>query len=134
MIIYEKGDVVKAFEEKHQVLVHGCNCQCVMGAGVAKAIRAKYPIVYEQDLRFDSMFESKEDKLSHIDVVRIKDGKYVINAYTQLYYGRVKDMVYVSYNALTLCFRRLYTTCKTLGVSSVCAPFIGAGLAGGELS
>ena len=29
MIIYEKGDVVKAFEEKHQVLVHGCNCQYV---------------------------------------------------------------------------------------------------------
>ena len=29
-----------------RIIVHGCNAQGVMGAGVAKAIRTKYPEAY----------------------------------------------------------------------------------------
>jgi hypothetical protein len=34
------GDLLKlAIEGRFDVIVHGANCQCVMGAGIAKAIR-----------------------------------------------------------------------------------------------
>lgn len=39
-----KGDALKVFEESHSaVLVHQVNCQGVMGGGIAKQIKDKYP-------------------------------------------------------------------------------------------
>ena len=37
-----KGDLLQlALEGVFDVIVHGANCQCSMGAGIAKAIRAQ---------------------------------------------------------------------------------------------
>lgn len=44
MIRYIKGDLL---ETDAPVIVHGCNCQGVMGSGVAKQIKEKYFTVYE---------------------------------------------------------------------------------------
>lgn len=42
LIALGKGDTF-------DVIVHGCNCFCVMGAGLAKAIRSEFPEVYRAD-------------------------------------------------------------------------------------
>lgn len=42
-IKYKIGDLLEAPE---MAIAHGANCQGLMGAGVAKLIRAKYPTVY----------------------------------------------------------------------------------------
>ena len=35
-----KGDLIKlALQKEFDVIIHGCNCQCAMGAGIAKAIK-----------------------------------------------------------------------------------------------
>ncbi len=39
-------------KEKTHVLIHGCNCYNTMRAGVAKAIREKYPSIYIKDKDF----------------------------------------------------------------------------------
>ena len=47
-VINCKGDLLKALEDgKIAYAIHQVNCQGRMGSGIAKSIRAKYPIVYD---------------------------------------------------------------------------------------
>ena len=66
------------------LVCHGVNCQHKMASGVAKAIRAKWPTVYEH-----YMSEPKgASMLGRGDIVTIKeDSLYVVNCYTQNFYG-----------------------------------------------
>lgn len=43
MITYRTGDLLAADEI---AIAHGCNCQGMMGAGIARTVRANYPDVY----------------------------------------------------------------------------------------
>ena len=44
-IEYRHGDVLST-DVTH--IVHGCNSHGVMGSGVAKMVRAKYPVAYQR--------------------------------------------------------------------------------------
>jgi type IV secretory pathway TrbL component len=47
----EKGDLIqKARAGEFDVIVHGCNCFCTMGAGIAKTIKQVFPAAYQADL------------------------------------------------------------------------------------
>lgn len=87
MINYIKQDITTV----HQgVVAHGCNCQGVMGAGVALAIRMTWPKAYNLYTRLCQ--ESKpEDLLGVGQVVQVASQSnpnlYVANLFTQLSYG-----------------------------------------------
>ena len=49
------------------VIVHGCNAQGVMGSGVAKQLRAKYPEIYVDYL--DGLEEYSTENLSPLGAV-----------------------------------------------------------------
>jgi len=56
-----KGDLIKlALEGKFDVIIHGCNCFCTMGAGIAKDIKSEFPEAYEADLKTE---KGNKDKL-----------------------------------------------------------------------
>src|SRR5262245_29107160 len=43
-----RGDLVKlALDGRFEVIIHGCNCQCEMGAGIAKVIKQTFPEAYK---------------------------------------------------------------------------------------
>ncbi len=65
------------------VVAHGVNCQGKMGSGVAKAIRAKWPIVYEEYKKQSTGAEA----LGSCLIVTINDSLHVANCYTQKFYG-----------------------------------------------
>jgi O-acetyl-ADP-ribose deacetylase (regulator of RNase III) len=45
------GNLIKhALEGKFDVVIHGCNCSCTMGAGIAKSIKDQFPEAYQADL------------------------------------------------------------------------------------
>ena len=47
----EKGDLLAlARAGRFDVIVHGCNCFCAMGGGIARAIREEFPEAYAADL------------------------------------------------------------------------------------
>lgn len=47
-----KGDLIAlALEGEFSVIVHGCNCQCAMGKGIAKTIKTRFPEAYQADLK-----------------------------------------------------------------------------------
>ena len=121
-IEYVKGDLLQT-EAKH--IIHGCNSHGVMGSGVAKLLREKYPKAYQD---YNDAYNSYGLSLGDIIVSVQGDGKVIHNAITQQDYGRRDDRVYVSYWAIAEVFRKI----NSWGVKEVALPKIGAGLANGD--
>lgn len=114
-------DMAKAGQ--FDVIAHGCNCHCVMGAGIAKAIKTNWPAAYLADLATKKGDRSKLGTYSLATV----DGLTIVNLYTQ--YNYTRDKVDVEYPALEQCLQKLRDefTGQRIGL-----PMIGAGLAGGN--
>jgi len=123
-IEYVKGDLLQT-EVKH--ILHGCNSKGVMGSGVAKVIREKYPRAYQD---YNDVYNGFGLELGNIIVSVQDDDKIIYNAITQKDYGRRNDRVYVSYWAIAEVFRKI----NSWGVKEIAIPKIGSGLAGGNWS
>lgn len=125
------GDLIEfAKEGKFCGIVHGCNCHCVMGAGIAPLIAEAFTGVRDADNRTMS---GDKDKLGKLSLAY--DSEYslwVVNAYTQYGTGgRDVGEPDIDYWAIGEVFRYLNenfpTKTKPIGI-----PMIGAGLAGGH--
>lgn len=106
------------------VIIHGCNCWCTMGAGIAKQIKDRYPGAYLAD-SITEMGNIK--KLGYFTSYVHSNNFVIINAYTQV--GFSLDTINVNYDAIKNVMRsinNIYKGCK-IGI-----PKIGAGLAGGD--
>jgi len=126
LISYVKGDLLKATEP---VIVHGCNDRGVMGSGVAKVIRAKWPAAYRvYKWTYDEAGLELGDIISHYAMA---DDKRIVNAITQEGYGR-DGRKYVSYDAVDLCFSQINSLCKRNDYDSIAIPKIGSDLGGGD--
>ena len=143
------GDlIVLAREGMFDVITHGCNCLCQMGAGIApqmaKAFRCdtfeKEGKSYIGDINKLGIIDYAELFLENDKWVRYPDenGKwvtqelFVVNSYTQYHYGKNHtDGVSkpLDYEALTLCLRKINHTFKGKHIG---LPQIGCGLAGGD--
>lgn len=122
MIITTRKANVLDFDE--DFLAHGCNCHGVMGSGVAKAIRDKWPMVYKE---YRAFYELNGLELGTVHHVAIPDGRGVFNSMTQFDFGT--DTRKVDYEAVASCFEGINNRIpgKTLAI-----PLIGCGLAGGN--
>lgn len=125
MIRYVTGNLL---DSNMQAIAHGCNCQGVMGAGIAKQIRDRWPNVYE-------IYRLKHDKmgleLGSILPVRTLDDRLVINCMTQSGYGS-SNQQHVDYDAIASCMAAMNDRAETWGVTEIGMPRIGAGLGGGD--
>jgi O-acetyl-ADP-ribose deacetylase (regulator of RNase III) len=123
-----KGDLIKlALAGEFDVIVHGCNCFCTMGAGIALQIKREFPRAYHAD---KMTVEGDKGKLGTFTWIKQTIGSHrlwVINAYTQYNYrgnGRLAD-----YRAIRSAFEAIKRNCpgKRIGF-----PYIGAGMARGD--
>lgn len=78
---YIKGDLL---EGDWDVAMHCANVHRVMGAGVALALRKKWPIVSQVD---DEYEENGNDRLGYSTMAIIPDSKIVVNLYGQVGVG-----------------------------------------------
>jgi O-acetyl-ADP-ribose deacetylase (regulator of RNase III) len=87
------GDLIKLAEEGHfDFIVHGCNCFCAMGAGIAKQLADKYPQVRGADMQTEI---GDRNKLGTYTVapVAVNDNAFtVVNAYTQYKWSSGSDV------------------------------------------
>ena len=85
-----QGDLIAlAKVGEFDVIVHGCNCFCTMGAGIAKGIRAAFPAAYDADLATTPGDRSKLGTCTFAQVESSGSPLVVVNAYTQFdYRGR----------------------------------------------
>lgn len=124
----KKGDLIElALNGNFDVIVHGCNCFCTMGAGIAKQIKATFPEAYKADLQTEKGLKEKLGTISFTEVETEKGQLVIVNAYTQFHWKGVGKKV--SYEAVKNCFKHIKSNFsgKRIGY-----PAIGAGLAGGD--
>ena len=151
-----QGCLLEAFEKGEvNVIVQCVNCQGVMGSGLAKAIRGKYPFVYDEYRKlYDEGKDSYYGLLGMIQNINISYYDYehgtnwngdevwpekrIVNMFGQEYYGTDKRQV--NYGALGQAFTALaygltqasedalQEDCDVIGF-----PYLfGCGLAGGD--
>ena len=120
---YIDGDLIQlAKEGKFDVIGHGCNCFCNMGAGIAKSIKESFPEAYKADRQTPYADVTKLGKMSFG-----KQGDLVIlNLYTQFDTGKGLK---AHYDAIRECMKAVK---KRYSGKRIGLPLIGAGLAGGD--
>lgn len=123
-----QGDLIALALEGHfDVIIHGCNCDCVMGAGIARSIQENFPEAYAADMKTVAGDVSKLGTYSSALCQRGSREITVINAYTQAHPSG--SGVLVSYEAIRAVMRSMKRdfSGKRFGY-----PKIGAGLARGD--
>ena len=126
-IEYTKTNLLYMNEE---YIAHGTNCLGSMGAGVAKAIRSRFPEAYTE---YKKLCDSQQDKTQLLGTVQAVEskGKIILNCFTQLKTG---SGIQVDYDAIRSCFKIINTKAKELGFTRVGMPKLGSGLGGGDWS
>ena len=127
MINIINGDLLKS---DAKVIAHQSNCFHVMGGGIAKQLKDKYPEVYQADLLTE---RGDSGKLGTFSVAEISDDLTVFNMYSQYVYGR--GTTHTNMYFVEECFYQLAKHLKLhpeLG-DTISIPYkYGCGLAGGD--
>ena len=93
MVTVVKGDLLDA---KETIIAHQVNCQKKMNSGVAKAIREKYPVVFDR-------YCKTEPKFGFVDFISVGDRiHYIANMYAQDRYG-YDGKQYTDYESFRKC-------------------------------
>lgn len=124
MIVYKKGDLLKAAKEsKFDIVIHGCNPYNTMGAGIALQIKKQFPEVYAADCKTNKGDINKIGTFSYHSYPFCT----FVNAYTQ-------NMTMYSHNMFSyFAFERAFESIKSqFGEVKYAIPFIGCGIAGGD--
>lgn len=125
--ILEGNLITLSLQGNFDVIVHGCNCFCTMGAGIADSIQKQFPEAFAADLMTN---KGDRNKLGFFSSATITENNYeitIVNGYTQFHHSGPPPLI--DYDAVENLFRRIKKefTGKRIGY-----PKIGAGLAGGE--
>lgn len=117
-IIYCNGNLLDA---QTDVIAHQVNCQGVMGSGVAKQIREKWPIVFKSYKEFFKNVEDSQVLLGEAQLVEL-DEKYIVNLFAQFNYGTF-PMKYTDYEALYNSLINLRVLMQCHNCKSVAFPY-----------
>ena len=119
---------IDIFKQKSDAIIHQCNCFGVMGGGIAKLIRDKYPEAAAADKQTKC---GDKAKMGHYSCVKANDGKYIYNLYSQFRYGVEKR--HTDYEAFHNGLNGIHTHMKNLELKTASIPYnIGCGLGGGS--
>lgn len=132
------GDLITLAKEGFfDVITHGCNCFCTMGAGIAVPMKNNFgcdTFKMEAPEHRGSINKLGTIDYEHqaINIGHDTMNLIIVNSYTQYCYGvnhADGDKKPVDYDAIALCMKKINHTFpgKTIGL-----PMIGAGLAGGD--
>jgi hypothetical protein len=110
-------------------ICHQVNLKGVMGAGLAKQIREKYPVVFSE---YQLAIQRKELRLGGVQRVQVNEALWVFNLACQENYGRAKGTCYTNYDAVKSALTWVRTWQECTGYPVYLPYGMGAGLAGGD--
>lgn len=120
-----KGDLLAMGKNNElDIIVHGCNCFCAMGGGIAYQIQDQFP---DAKLADDETVRGDPGKLGSY-TIGMHGRLVILNAYTQYSMSRDGEDVF-EYNAFD---RVLHKISQRFGKWRIGLPLIGMGLAGGD--
>lgn len=118
------------------IIMHGCNSQGVMGSGVAKQLRAKYPDVYLDYLNHlqdcKVVYGTGKASLGTVAFTNVSKDLVIASAITQEFYGK-DGKLYVSYDTLNRSARSVLWVASSKNMPVHIPYMLGAGLGGGDL-
>lgn len=143
MVVYKNGDILTSTAD---AICHQVNCKGVMGAGLAKQIKQKYPTVFafykarcDEDARARKISGISKSGLlglaqvcykENYRVGEVKDKQMIVNLFAQDGYGR--DRQYTDYDALRVCLKNLSRLLSSRA-TTIAVPYqMGCGLGGGD--
>lgn len=130
MVKYVKGDLLNS---NCTYICHQVNCRGVMGSGIAKQIRERWPVVYES---YRDVIENNRvlggDLLGEVDFVLVGESnyRYVVNMFCQYNFGP-DGKRYTSYDAFVTALETIAERVP-LGGTIGFPKNIGCGLGGGN--
>jgi len=123
MIKYYQGNLIHSTAP---IIAHGCNCQGVMGAGVAKAIKNTFYHAYNQ---YKKAVDNRTFKLGKIQIIKCEQ-KYIANLATQKFFGRSPNVQYAQSEHIYICMGKLLDWASKQNIKLIAIPKIGCGLGG----
>ena len=116
------------------VIMHQVNCQNIMGAGVAKVIYLKHPLVKQafHDLAKKEPYNTPNKRFGLVQPIRINEQLIVLNSFSQLYYGRNNNIKYTDESALIKNLKKLDVYAKERNLPAYVPEKIGCNLANGD--
>lgn len=118
-----RGDL---FDEDTQVIAHGVNCKGLMGAGIAKAFRAKYPDMYKE---YRMMCQEEILRPGGIFPYKVSDTLTVMNIASQEWPGPDASLQWLQ-SGLKSCLNYM----RDRQLSMLAMPWIGCGIGGLNVS
>lgn len=96
------------------MIAHGVNCKGVMGAGVALAIKKKWPKAFQKYANI-----TPDDNLAGTcQLVVVSDEITVANCFTQVDYGNSPGTKYASVDAVKSSLSAALTACEAYGIDT----------------
>lgn len=128
MIKIVQGDILQSDKD---IIGHQVNCLGVMGAGLAKQIKAKYSETFLEYKKIcDDHKENREELMGHVYMAHNSDGKIIANIFSQLDVGRTERKT--DYKKLKIGLKKVCEYAKENNLSVALPYKIGCGLAGGN--
>jgi len=109
------------------VIIHGCNCQCQMGKGIALSIKRQFPEAYAADRATAIGDPMKLGTISVAEIVRGDHTFAIVNGYTQFHWRGAG--VKADYDAIE---KVMQAVKQRFAGKRIGYPKIGAGLAEGD--
>jgi O-acetyl-ADP-ribose deacetylase (regulator of RNase III) len=134
MKIYD-GDLLLHFADYSRPIVsaiaHVCNCQGVMGSGVALAIKTRYPEAYNA-YKMEELKYINGLPLGTISFAAIRPDKHIYNLHAQRFYG-TDGRRYLDYEALYSSLEKVCDSMCNAGLKTLGVPYkMGSDRAGGD--
>lgn len=127
MIKIIKGNLLDATED---VIAHQVNIEGVMGGGLARDVRIKFPAVFDAYAKFCKEQENKGQLLGAIQSVPINERQCICNLFAQSLIPIDATRRCTSYGALRACLKKIN---ELYPGKSVAIPYrIGSALGGGD--
>ena len=119
-----KGNLL---EIESGIICHQVNCKGVMGAGLAKSLREKYPVCFTSYHRY---CKEGKFKLGMVQFCKVNPVLYICNMAGQDGYGTQSRQT--DYEALASCLTKLHAKSIELNLTPYLPYKLGCGLAGGD--
>jgi O-acetyl-ADP-ribose deacetylase (regulator of RNase III) len=128
-----KGDILTV---ERGIIVHQVNAQGVMGGGVAKVLKDRYPQMYRDYIdMIGPAYTQRDGGRPYMGLcvwTQVAPDLWIASVVGQQFFGRDKKR-YTSYDALDEGFSKISAMAKPFGLD-VHYPLIGCGLGGGDWS
>lgn len=128
------------FESGADLILHQVNCQGVMGSGLAKQVKERYPSVYEDYKEYCDAYKHNPSLLLGRSVLSITwknyntDFRGIVNLFAQERFGRSGEC-YTDYNALRQCLAYINEMLNWYDHSTIAIPYrLGCCRGGGDWS